>query len=115
VSIVSIARAQAVDGSFPSSRTFVTTQLQLSAVPPHPPVGGCEGSVLDALWHTVLALAIFKKRFTTQEDRAALEFIEEKARQWALMAFGEELGAAQGAEADKALAEWLALAEVAIQ
>jgi len=109
LSISSLARTQQFDGSFPATDSFIIADLQLGTVPVPPPqlVGG---EVKQAVWNTILALAVIKKRFSTPEERIACEFMEDKAKEWILETIVDELGVA-GDEAEKQFALWMGLAE----
>jgi len=110
LSISSLARAQQFDGSFPATDSFVIADLQLGSVPAPPPqlVGN---DVKQAVWNTILALAVIKRRFSTPEERSACEFMEDKAKEWILETIVDELGVAAGDEAEKQFSLWMGLAE----
>ncbi|KAH7090107.1 hypothetical protein BKA62DRAFT_102215 [Auriculariales sp. MPI-PUGE-AT-0066] len=114
LTVASIARTQQFDGGFPADSSFPIDHLQLQKIPATPAALVGAGDVLMALWHTILALVVLKKRFSTTDERESWELIDEKAREWAMEKIDNVLDVGNREEAAMLLAKWLEIAESGI-
>ncbi|KAH7090110.1 von Willebrand factor type A domain-containing protein [Auriculariales sp. MPI-PUGE-AT-0066] len=114
LTMTNVAKMQQFDGSFPAEQSFIINDLQLGSIPSPPTMlTDSTNETKRALWHTIIALALLKKRFPSDEERAACEFLEAKAKEWFLDTLADAFSVSAD-DGEKLLQEWMQLASASV-